>query len=360
MKKIYISIILFIVFILTVFGCGETNNKQNYVKNESEEARQALMDVYNCLLQGDKQKLKSVLCVDLQNQNDVDEQIDIFFDNIGGGIKSGNVDEISIMGLGKTKELYETDRYTIENTLAEMTTIIDNNGEEYAALRIGYYHYNKPEPGLLGIYRISLNEKLFQSTYSITHKDYGVDEQTEQERSVTELTQEQEKEISALEEKNHCMMPYRRAVASGDISPDSPKLTLDDTKRIIKEAENVESLNVRIYESGRYENYNQQAEYICQEISKIQLYADTIRSSGMIGSRELEYWLTSDETTGERKQIHLTSGGRMICYEEIDKDGKTKNSEVLFEASLEKNRQDSEEDYPVITRPIVPDSASAE
>ena len=352
--KRFVSAVLCVIIVLSVSGCN------TYQKNENREVKGALMAVYDCLLHGDKDKLKTLLCEDLQNQADVDEQIDAFFEGIGGGIQSGDTESISFLGLGKSKDLGETDRYTTESSMAIMQTIIGNNGVEYATLSVAYNHYYKTNPALLGIYAIDITEDAFNSIYRIEHANYRRPKQIKQERSVTELTQEQEKEISALEEKNHCMMPYRRAVASGDISPDSPKLTLDDTKRIIKEAENVESLNVRIYESGKYENYNQQAEYICQEISKIQLYADTIRSFGGRGPRELEYWITNDEATGERTQIHLTSGGMMVWYEEIDKDGKTKNSEVLFEASLEKNRQDSEENYPVITRPIVPDSASAE
>ena len=320
MKRI-ISAVFFVLFVLSISGCD------TYQKNENYEVKEALMEVYDCLLHGDKDRLKSMLCKDLQTQEDVDEQIDAFFEGIGGGIQSGDTESISFLGLGKSRKLDETDRYTTESSMAIMQTIIGNNGVEYATLSVAYNHYYKTNPDLLGIYAIDITEDSFYSIYRIEHANYRRPKQTKQERSVTELTQEQENEIAALEEKNNCYMQYLRAVASGEIDPDSPKLTLDDVKRIIREAE---GLNVGTDESGVNQTNNDRALYISQEIIKIQFYPDTLRVSGSVS--EKEYWLTNDEATGERTQIHLLSGGRIIRYEEINKDGKIKNSEVLFEA----------------------------
>ena len=348
-KAFGLLLLLLLLFIYT--GCNKRDDYHTETKN-------ALFRICDSLEKGDPSSFKSLLCDSLKDRPDVDKQINSFFDQVGGELIRKDQEHYSIMRTGAEKI---ANQYTVVNTFGSVHDLEDKNHNTYTSLVIHYTYINTNDPSKIGVGYVALFNHSYTPICEVKDDEYFARSENEkQESSVPDITQEQENEIAALEEKNHCMMPYRRAVASGDISPDSPKLTLDDTKRIIKEAENVESLNVRIYESGRYENYNQQAEYICQEISKIQPYADTIRSSGMIGSRELEYWLTSDGTTGERKQIHLTSGGRMIWYEEIDKDGKTKNSEVLFEASLEKNWQDSEEDYPVITRPIVPDSASAE
>ena len=348
-----ISVFLTIVLVLlTIISLGGCNSVQQSFRSKTKTA---LFDVYDSLEAGNRSQLKSLLSDYLKNKDDIDEQIDVFFKKIGGSLKSCNKESCIIEQTAAEKEF---DEYVMVAMFGSIDEIIDANNNQYSTMVI-HYTYVKTDASKNGIRYIALYGNTYDPICSITETEMETIN-TQKESSAPAIAPEQEKEISALEEKNHCMMPYRRAVASGDISPDSPKLTLDDTKRIIKEAENVESLNVRIYESGKYENYNQQAEYICQEISKIQPYADTIRSFGGRGSRELEYWITNDEATGERTQIHLTSGGMMICYEEIDKNGETKNSEVLFEASLEKNWQDSEENYPVITRPIVPDSASAE
>ena len=113
MKRI-ISAVFFVLFVLSISGCD------TYQKNENYEVKEALMEVYDCLLHGDKDRLKSLLCKDLQTQEDVDEQIDAFFEGIGGGIQSGDTESISFLGLGKSRELDETDRYTTESSMAIM------------------------------------------------------------------------------------------------------------------------------------------------------------------------------------------------------------------------------------------------
>ena len=61
-----------------------------------------------------------------------------------------------------------------------------------------------------------------------------------------------------------------------------------------------------------------------------------------------------------RKQIVLYSDGSTIVYKEIDKDSKTIDDEVLYEASPAENLDVSAENLPVITRPIVPGNTGEE
>ncbi len=177
------------------------------------------------------------------------------------------------------------------------------------------------------------------------------------EGSFSTLTKEQDEEIKKLEQKYNGHMPYLRATTCGEVDPDAPKLTLEDAKRIIKEAENVDNIMVSINEEWGTENYNQRNEYIRQEIKNIQKYPDVTGGSGTTYS---EYWLWNDENSVARKQIVLYSDGSTIVYKEIDKDSKTIDDEVLYEASPAENLDVGIENLPVITRPIVPGNEDEE
>ena len=201
-------------------------------------------------------------------------------------------------------------------------------------------------------------KKQTESSAERSEKETSVQESSGYvEGSFSTLTREQDEEIKKLEQKYYGHMPYLRATTCGEVDPDAPKLTLEDAKRIIKEAENVDNIMVSINEEWGTENYNQRNEYICQEIKNIQKYPDVTGGSGTTYS---EYWLWNDENSVARKQIVLYSDGSTIVYKEIDKDSKTIDDEVLYEASPAENLDVSAENLPVITRPIVPGNTGEE
>ena len=155
-------------FSVLLYFCGCFSNSYYY----PDVAKEACFDVYHALLDGDKEKLKSLLCEDLQNQDDVDEQIDAFMDAIGGKLVSADEDSYHYDKLSASRDYGETDEYTILNTYSELKNIDDNNNNTYVSLGVAYFHYNKKNPGKLGIYAIDLSTDGSYRTYAIAHNDH--------------------------------------------------------------------------------------------------------------------------------------------------------------------------------------------
>ena len=155
LKQYYITLKLvsfLLCFSVLLYFCGCFSNSYYY----PDVAKDACFEVYHALLDGDKEKLKSLLCEDLQNQDDVDEQIDAFMN----------------AKLGASRDYGEIDEYTILNTYSELKNIDDNNNNNYASLGVAYFHYNKKKPGKLGIYAIDLSKDGSYRTYAIAHNDH--------------------------------------------------------------------------------------------------------------------------------------------------------------------------------------------
>lgn len=159
---------LLLCFSVLLYFCGCFSNSYYY----PDVAKGACFEVYHALLNGDKEKLKSLLCEDLQNQDDVDEQIDEFMDAIGGKLVSADEDSYHYDKLGASRDYGETDEYTILNTYSELKNIDDNNNNTYASLGVAYFHYNEKNPGKIGIYAIDLSKDGSYRTYAIAHNDH--------------------------------------------------------------------------------------------------------------------------------------------------------------------------------------------
>lgn len=168
-----VSFMLCLSILLNFCGCFNSScvhpsNSYYY----PDVAKEACFDVYRALLDGDKEKLKSLLCEELQKQNDVDEQIDTFMNAIGGKLVSADEDSYRYDKLGASRDYGETDEYTTLNTFSELQNITDNNGNTYASLGVAYFHYYKKHPEQIGIYSIDLSIDGSYRTYVITHNDY--------------------------------------------------------------------------------------------------------------------------------------------------------------------------------------------
>lgn len=79
------------------------------VKHEdySDETKRITMDVYDCLLEGDSEKLKSLFCENTRNSPDFDRKVQDFMDGIGGCISSGDVNEYHYDVASRRKLIYK-------------------------------------------------------------------------------------------------------------------------------------------------------------------------------------------------------------------------------------------------------------
>lgn len=163
MKKLKSIFCLFLCVVLMVSVCA-CSSADDYVSVTKEN----LLEVYNCLLEGDKEKLKGMLCEALQNEDDVDEQIDAFMEGIGGEIKSGDTDDCVIGSTSRSRDYGENfGEWTSLYAFAEMHNIVDNNNEEYSSLNIHYTYEDKNHPEKKGITRITLHQNSYTPTFKI-------------------------------------------------------------------------------------------------------------------------------------------------------------------------------------------------
>ena len=124
MKKC-ISLFMTLIVVFLFSACAKQDDY-------SDETKKITMDVYNCLSEGDSEKLKSLFCENTRNSPDFDRKVQDFMDGIGGCISSGNVDGYHYDVASRRRDKgTDFGDYDFLQTLGMIDNITDNNGINY-------------------------------------------------------------------------------------------------------------------------------------------------------------------------------------------------------------------------------------
>ena len=157
----------FVVFmtVIVIFLFSACVKHEDY----SDETKRITMDVYDCLLEGDSEKLKSLFCEKTRNSPDFDKKVQDLMDGIGGCITSGDVE-----GYRYNVPIRERDKgtdfgdYDFLQTIGRIKNITDNNGTTYQELCVSYIYRDTDDPDSVGLYSIGLSDiKTHYSVYLI-------------------------------------------------------------------------------------------------------------------------------------------------------------------------------------------------
>lgn len=142
---------IFIIISLIISGCTSYSGY-------SDETKKITMSVYDCLLEGDSEKLKSLFCENTRNSPGFDEKVQDLMNGIGGRISSGDVDgyhyDVPIRERNKGTDYGD---YDFLQSLGMIDDIIDSNGIEYD-LTVSYIYRDTDEPDCIGLYSIGLSD----------------------------------------------------------------------------------------------------------------------------------------------------------------------------------------------------------
>lgn len=157
----------FVVFmtVIVIFLFSACVKHEDY----SDETKRITMDVYDCLLEGDSEKLKSLFCEKTRNSPDFDRKVQDFMDGIGGCISSGNVDGYHYDVASRRRDKgTDFGDYDFLQTLGMIDNITDNNGINYHQLVVSYIYRDTDDPDCVGLYSIGLSDiKTHYSAYLI-------------------------------------------------------------------------------------------------------------------------------------------------------------------------------------------------
>ncbi len=115
-------------------------------------------------------------------------------------------------------------------------------------------------------------------------------------------------------------LAYQISIAAGETDPTAPKLTLEDVKRIIKEAPDMPYKRTSKNWHIDRDRYN-----IMNSIYDIQYYPDYINGN------VYEYWLDGNSRNTRTEEIVISELASTIIYNRYDKEGNLIYTETLFE-----------------------------
>ena len=84
--KIIIVLFMTVIVVFSFSACAKQNNYE-------EETKQMTMDVFDCLLNGDSKKLKSLFCENTRNSPDFDQKVQAFMDGIVLKLSDGETEK---------------------------------------------------------------------------------------------------------------------------------------------------------------------------------------------------------------------------------------------------------------------------
>ena len=142
-----------VVFLFLLSGCFF------HYTSYQDETQQVTMDVYNCLLEGDKEKLKGLFSEYAQNDPLFDQKVDDFMNAIGGKIVSGDVDKYHYdVGCRERNVGTPAGEYDYLQAVGKIDNVTDANNYQYEMLWVSYIYRDTADPDHMGVFAICVSD----------------------------------------------------------------------------------------------------------------------------------------------------------------------------------------------------------